>query len=186
VIETPSEQSPQSGRPEQPEPSPRPQPSGGPVRIRHARAADAAAIAQVHIRSREATMPYLPPRRRTDAEVEAWVRDVVLPGSAVWVAELDGAVVGYAAVEDDQLDALYLLADVRRRGIGTLLLEAAKAHRPQGLGLFVFQKNTGARAFYLRHGFTVTAATDGSGNMEREPDLAMRWPSVTNGTRTVG
>ena len=183
MTETPSEQSQQSEQPQQPAPR---EPSGRPVRVRPAQAADAAAIAQVHIRSREVTMPYLPPRRRTDAEVEAWVRDVVLPGSAVWVADLDGAVVGYAAVEDDQLDALYLLADVRRRGIGTLLLAAAKAHRPQGLGLFVFQKNTGARAFYLRHGFTVTAATDGSGNMEREPDLAMRWSPVTNGTRTVG
>lgn len=154
--------------------------------VRRARPADAAAVAQVHIRSREATMPYLPPRKRTDAQVEAWVRDVVLPGSAVWVAEVDGQVVGYAAVEDDQLDALYLLAEHRRHGLGSLLLAAAKAHRPDGLGLFVFQKNTDARAFYLRHGFTVTAATDGSGNMEREPDLAMRWSPVTNGTRTVG
>ncbi|MBY8881848.1 GNAT family N-acetyltransferase [Streptomyces sp. PLK6-54] len=131
-------------------------------------------------------MPFLPPRTRSDAQVEAWVRDVVLPGATVWVAELDGAVVGYAAVAGDVLDALYLLADVRRRGIGTLLLDAARAHRPQGLSLFVFQKNTDARAFYLRHGFAVTAATDGSGNMEREPDLAMRWSPVTNGTRTVG
>ncbi|SEO69862.1 GNAT family N-acetyltransferase [Actinacidiphila rubida] len=154
--------------------------------VRPAQPADAAAIAQVHIRSREATMPYLPPRKRSDAEVESWVRDVVLPGSAVWVAEADGAVVGYAAVEGDELDALYLLAEHRRHGIGSLLLAAAKAHRPDGLGLFVFQKNTDARAFYVRHGFTVTAETDGSGNMEREPDLAMRWSPVTNGTRTVG
>jgi ribosomal protein S18 acetylase RimI-like enzyme len=160
--------------------------SGDTALVRPARPADAAAIAQVHIRSREATMPYLPPRKRSDAQVEAWVRDVVLPGSQVWVAELGGRVVGYAAVDGDDLDALYLLADVRRRGIGSRLLEAAKAHRPLGLDLFVFQKNTGARAFYLRHGFTVTAVTDGSANMEHEPDMAMRWSPVTNGTRTVG
>ncbi|MEC3997391.1 GNAT family N-acetyltransferase [Actinacidiphila sp. DG2A-62] len=153
---------------------------------RRATAADAAAIARVHIASREATMPYLPPRKRSDAQVEAWVRDVVLPGSAVWVAELDGRVVGYAAVRGDTLDALYLLAEVRRRGIGSALLAAAKAHRSQGLDLFVFQKNTDARAFYLRHGFTVTATRDGSDTMEREPDLAMRWTPVTKGTRTVG
>ncbi len=154
--------------------------------IRPAAPADAPAIARVHIASREATMPYLPPRTRSDAQVEAWVRDVVLPGAAVWVAELDGRVVGYAAVEGDTLDALYLLAEVRRRGIGSRLLAAAQAHRPRGLDLFVFQKNTGARAFYLRHGFAVTATRDGSDNMEREPDLAMRWSPVTKGTRTVG
>lgn len=160
--------------------------AGTGVVVREAGAGDAAAIAHVHVASREATMPYLPPRRRSDAEVEAWVRDVVLPGSAVWVAEVDGEVVGYAAVEDGTLDALYLLAGVRRRGMGTLLLERAKRASPGGLRLFVFQKNTAARAFYERHGFTVTDTNDGSRNMEREPDMTMRWTPVTNGTRTDG
>jgi ribosomal protein S18 acetylase RimI-like enzyme len=156
------------------------------VLLRRAGTADAAAIAAVHILSREVTMPYLPPRRRTDAEVEAWVRDVVLRDAAVWVAEENGRVVGYAAVEGDELDALYLLADVRRRGIGSRLLAAAKAHRPQGLTLFVFQKNTGAQAFYARHGFSMVDLNDGSRNMEREPDMSMRWSPVTNGTGTGG
>jgi ribosomal protein S18 acetylase RimI-like enzyme len=166
-----------------------PVPYGAPVTeplIRRAAAEDAAAIAQVHIKSREVTMPYLPPRRRTDAEVEAWARDVILPGSDVWVAESAGRVVGYAAVEDGVLDALYLLADVRRQGIGTLLLRQAKAHSPGGLSLFVFQKNTDARAFYAHHGFTVADTNDGSRNMEREPDMTMRWEPVTNSTRTDG
>jgi GNAT superfamily N-acetyltransferase len=149
-------------------------------------AADAAAIAPVHITSREATMPYLPPRRRTDAEVEAWVREVVLARSAVWVAEAAGRVVGYAAVEDGVLDALYLLPGARRQGLGTLLLRRAQAHSPGGLSLFVFQKNTGARAFYAHHGFTPTDTNDGSRNMENEPDMTMRWEPVTNGTRTDG
>jgi ribosomal protein S18 acetylase RimI-like enzyme len=144
--------------------------------IREARPEDATAIAHVHVTSREATMPYLPPRRRTDAEVTAWVRDIVLPGSAVWVAEEDGAVVGYAAVQDGVLDALYLLPQARRRGIGTALLARAKAHSPTGLTLFAFQRNTDARAFYEHHGFTLVDTNDGSRNMEHEPDLSMRWP----------
>lgn len=122
-------------------------------------------------------MPYLPPRRRSDDEVEVWVRDIVLPGSAVWVAEEeDGRVVGYAAVADGVLDALYLLPGVRRRGIGTALLARARAHSPAGLTLFAFQRNTDARAFYERHGFTLVDTNDGSRNMENEPDLSMRWP----------
>lgn len=132
-------------------------------------------------------MPYLPPRRRTDAEVEAWARDVVLAGSAVWVAEDgDGQVVGYAAVDGDMLDALYLLPEVRRRGIGSRLLALAQQHRPDGLSLFVFQKNTDARAFYTAHGFTVLDTNDGSRNMEHEPDMTMRWEPVTKGTPTAG
>ncbi|WP_333771869.1 GNAT family N-acetyltransferase [Streptomyces sp. IBSBF 2435] len=155
--------------------------------VRAAVPADAAAVAHVHIASREVTMPYLPPRRRSDAEVEAWVRDVVMATSAVWVAVgADGRVVGYAAVEGDELNALYLLADILRQGIGSALLGTAKAYRPDGLTLAVFQRNTRARAFYARHGFTVVDSNDGSRNMENEPDLTMRWQPVTNSTRTDG
>ncbi|WNI18239.1 GNAT family N-acetyltransferase [Actinacidiphila sp. ITFR-21] len=146
----------------------------GPV-IREAVPADAAGIARTHVLSREAAMPYLPPRKRTDAQVEAWVRDVVLAKATVWVAETADGIVGYAAVEDDLLDALYLLPGTRRQGIGTLLLRRAQAHRPGGLSLFVFQRNTDARAFYTHHGFTVADTDDGSRNMEHEPDMTMRW-----------
>ncbi len=150
--------------------------SVGKIAVRGARAADAAAIARVHIRSREVAMPFLPPRRRSDAEVVRWVRDVVLAEAAVWVAEdAAGAVVGYAAVEGEWLEHLYLLPEVRRRGIGSLLLAQAKAHRPRGLDLHVFQRNTDARAFYARHGFTVVDLDDGSRNMENEPDMTLRW-----------
>jgi ribosomal protein S18 acetylase RimI-like enzyme len=155
--------------------------------VRAALTADAAAIAQVHIRSREAAMPYLPPRRRSDAEVVRWVKNVMLAEAAVWVAQdAGGAVVGYAAVQGEWLEHLYLLPGVRRRGFGSLLLAEAKAYRPQGLDLHVFQRNTAARAFYARHGFTVVDLDDGARNMENEPDMTMRWSPVTNSTRTVG
>jgi hypothetical protein len=40
----------------------------------------------------------------------------------------------------------------------------------------VFERNSGARAFYARHGFTEVTRTDGSGNEEREPDVLLTWP----------
>lgn len=132
-------------------------------------------------------MPWLPPRRRTDAEVERWVREVVLDEADVWVAvDPGGAVLGYAAVEGEWLEHLYLLPGARRRGIGSLLLARAKTHRPDRLDLHVFQRNTDARAFYARHGFTEVDRSDGSRNMEREPDMTLRWNPVTNGTPTDG
>jgi GNAT superfamily N-acetyltransferase len=74
------------------------------------------------------------------------------------------------------LERLYVEPDVQGQGIGTALLEQAKALRPGGLVLWVFQKNTGARRFYERHGFRLVKLTDGAENMEREPDALYQWP----------
>ena len=60
------------------------------------------------------------------------------------------------------------------QGIGSRLLERAKAERPDGLDLWTFQANTGARRFYERHGFVEVARTDGD-NEEGEPDIRLRW-----------
>ncbi|MFJ5675312.1 GNAT family N-acetyltransferase [Streptomyces sp. NPDC093097] len=143
--------------------------------IRPAVEGDAAAIARLHLASRAATMPYLPPQRRTEDEVTRWIREIVLPECRTWIAARDGEPVGYAAVEDALLEQLYLRPDVLRQGIGTLLLDEAKRYRPTGLSLHVFEQNTGARAFYARHGFTVVDRSDGSRNMERLPDMTLRW-----------
>lgn len=146
-----------------------------PITVRPATDGDAAAIALVHRRSRAETMPYLPPQRRSLAEVTSWVREVILSDSRVLVAELDGAVVGYAALAGTLLDDLYLLPEQRRRGIGTLLLAAVREYSPQRLTLHVFEANTDARAFYARHGFVEIGR--GSDNMERLPERTLRWIS---------
>lgn len=145
------------------------------VRIRPATEADAEVIARIHMDSRAGTMPYLPPQRRDHAEVAWWVREVVLRECRVWVAVHGGAIAGYAALEGDMLEHLYLRPELRRRGIGTLLLDEARRHSPGGLSLHVFQQNTGARAFYERHGFTVLDTNDGERNMENLPDMTLRW-----------
>ncbi|MEU0785661.1 GNAT family N-acetyltransferase [Streptomyces sp. NPDC006173] len=147
----------------------------GGARIRYAREADAAVIARVHMASRSATMPYLPPQKRGHEQVTRWVRDVLLKECRMWVAVCDAEVVGYAALEGDMLEHLYLRPDVRRRGVGTLLLDEVRRHTPDGVSLHVFRQNTEARAFYERHGFTVVESGDGDRNMENLPDLTLRW-----------
>ncbi|MFE2041549.1 GNAT family N-acetyltransferase [Streptomyces sp. NPDC059477] len=143
--------------------------------IRRADAADAAAIARVHMTSRVATMPYLPPQQRSHDQVTRWVGDVLLPSCRTWVAVGDGEILGYAALDGDMLEHLYLRPEVRRRGIGTLLLDQVGRHSPDGVSLHVFQQNTDARAFYDRHGFTVLDTSDGHRNMEGLPDMTLRW-----------
>lgn len=148
---------------------------GGTTRIRVAVEEDASVIARIHMTSRSATMPYLPPQKRDHEQVSRWVRDVVLRRCRTWVAVRRAEIVGYAALDGDMLDHLYLRPDVRRQGIGTLLLDEVRRHSPEGVVLHVFQQNVGARAFYERHGFTVLDTSDGSRNMENLPDMTLRW-----------
>jgi GNAT superfamily N-acetyltransferase len=57
----------------------------------------------------------------------------------------DAEIIGYAALDGDVLEHLYLRPDARRQGIGTLLLDEVRRHSPDGVSLHVFQQNTGAR-----------------------------------------
>jgi GNAT superfamily N-acetyltransferase len=73
------------------------------------------------------------------------------------------------------VEHLYVRPDAQRAGIGSALLEEAKRGRPNGLRLWVFQRNHAARAFYARHGFVEVRSTDGADNEEREPDVLLEW-----------
>ncbi|MFF2145254.1 GNAT family N-acetyltransferase [Kitasatospora sp. NPDC058190] len=151
-------------------------PFTGDVHLRGAEPEDAGAVTEVFLASRAAAMPYLP-RVHSDEATLWWITNVVLTGTRVWVAEDADtrALLGFASLDGNLLDHLYLRPDARRRGIGTLLLEAVKSAGPQELSLHVFQKNTEARAFYERHGFVVVDTNDGSRNEENEPDMTYRW-----------
>ncbi|ROV66846.1 GNAT family N-acetyltransferase [Streptomyces globisporus] len=152
------------------------------VRLRPATAADAEAVTQVFLDSRAAAMPYLP-RIHSDEDTLAWITHVVLPTStAVWVAEQagrdgeGGELLGFAALAGgDELDHLYLRPDALRRGIGSRLLAEVRGAVDGPIGLYVFQRNAAARAFYERHGFTAVAFDDGGRNEENEPDVLYRW-----------
>ncbi|MFE5207762.1 GNAT family N-acetyltransferase [Streptomyces sp. NPDC056600] len=147
----------------------------GRTRIRRAEQADAATIARIHMTSRSATMPYLPPQKRDHEQVTRWARDVLLRRHRTWVAVRDAEIAGYAALDGSMLEHLYLRPDMRRLGIGTLLLDEIRRHSPDGVRLHVFQQNTDARAFYASHGFTLLDTDDGSRNMENLPDMTLGW-----------
>lgn len=138
------------------------------IRLRVAVPADAQAIASV-LRASLSSHGWMP-TLHTPQEDLAFVRDVVLPHQAVTVAEAGGAVVGFIAVNGNWIDQLYLAPGWTGQGIGSRLLESATP----GMGeikLYCFQANAGARRFYERHGFRVSAFSSGSGNEERLPDV---------------
>ncbi|MER6241195.1 GNAT family N-acetyltransferase [Streptomyces clavifer] len=153
------------------------EPSAG-IRLRAATPEDAEAVTRVFLDSRAAVLPYLT-RVHSDEETRAWITHVLLPGSRTWVAE-DGAgeLLGFASLDGDELDQLYLRPDALRRGIGTRLLDRVKAASRGELSLYTFRRNTAACAFYERHGFVAVAYDDGSRNEEREPDVQYRWTAA--------
>jgi GNAT superfamily N-acetyltransferase len=142
--------------------------------LRTARPDDAQVVADVFLAARGRAMPYLPDLH-TEAETRSWIREVVLGGHEVVVAESGGRLAGFAALEGDVLAHLYVHPDLQGRGLGSALLRRAKEMRPAGFRLWVFQRNAGARRFYERRGLRLVELTDGSGNEEREPDALYEW-----------
>lgn len=143
--------------------------------LRPATAADAGAVADVHLRARAAAP--MPAAVHTDTEIRAWLASRVSgpTGDEVWVAEVAGRVVGYARFTRTWLDDLYVDPDHSGRGVGSALLDLVKARHPDGFGLWVFVSNAPALAFYAAHGLVERERTDGSGNEERAPDVRMEW-----------
>jgi ubiquinone/menaquinone biosynthesis C-methylase UbiE len=122
-------------------------------------------------------VPAIPPSVHDDDDIRRYVATVLFVRDAVWVAtdaDGDGAILGFLALDGDDVDQLYLEPSRTGEGIGTALLEQAKRERPEGLQLWAFQSNTGARRFYERHGFVADRFTDGD-NEEGAPDVHYVW-----------
>ena len=91
------------------------------------------------------------------AEQRAYLHEQVVPGNTVRLAFQDGLLVGFLASNDAWIAQLYVRVGCQRQGIGTRLLDLAKAGSAGSLRLHTFERNQGARAFYERHGFRAIA-----------------------------
>lgn len=146
--------------------------------LRPATAADAPAMADVHVDSREANLGSLPPMVHSREVTHRWMQGRLEGGGdgAGWVAERDGRVVGYAVTTREWLDDLYVAPGHTGAGVGAALLDVVKSALPDGFCLWAFASNRGARRFYHRHGLVELEVTDGSTNAEQAPDVRMVWP----------
>ena len=91
------------------------------------------------------------------AEQEHYFVQRVLPHHSVRIAWAGRELVGFVAASPQVVAQLYVRAGLQRRGIGTQLLEWAKAQSDGSLSLYTFARNAVARAFYERHGFVAVA-----------------------------
>ena len=139
--------------------------------VRRARLEDAAAIAEVHVRTWHAAYAHVlgaerlagidPERRRA-----GWERALSEGDVAAWVAqEADGPVVGFVSIGDSrdapdegELFAIYVLPESWGSGAGSELMavarDALRAAYPTSI-LWVLEDNPRARRFYEREGWAL-------------------------------
>ncbi len=143
--------------------------------IRPAEPGESDVLAALYGRSRAAAA--MPPSIHTADEDRAFfaarLRD---DEHELWVAEREGAPLGYAMITTGWLDHLFVDPATQGAGVGGALLDTVKGLRPEGFCLWVFEANEPARRFYRERGLVELERTDGSGNEERAPDVRMAWP----------
>jgi ribosomal protein S18 acetylase RimI-like enzyme len=150
------------------------------MRLRPARHDEIEGLARLLLRCRN-EMTYVPPV--PEEHLGRIADDIAERHEEVWLAEVDGDPLGFLAIRRSRtngwmvLEKLYVDPSAQNSGIGSALLDQAKRLRPDGLYLWVFVKNMGARRFYERHGFRVVTLRFGAAadNMEREPDALYAW-----------
>lgn len=136
---------------------------------------DMDAAADVLRRALDGRLPWLA-GMHTPAQDRAFMRDHVLATCEIWGAGT-GPLAGMIAFRDGWVDQLHVRPEWQGRGLGSALLDLAKA-RSRRLHLWTFQRNHAARRFYRSRGFVQVDATDGSRNPEREPDVLYRWDAA--------
>jgi mycothiol synthase len=155
--------------------------------VRPAAVADAAAIADVHTRTWQAAYAHVfGSERLAGMDVEAravrwrrWLAD----GETAFVAERDGAVVGFVwtgpSRDEDaegELYAIYVVPDAWGSGAGSALMragvEAMRAAGNRDAILWVLADNPRARRFYEREGWALDGAR------KDEEFLGLRVPEV--------
>jgi putative acetyltransferase len=74
----------------------------------------------------------------------------------VWVVvSAEDTILGFLAMAEDRIDALFLEPDRRRRGLGSRLVAHAQELSGDALAVDVNEQNAEARAFYQELGFEV-------------------------------
>jgi len=111
----------------------------------------------------------------SDEETHAFVADVMIAQREAWLAWEDETALGLLVLDGFEVDWLFVDPVAQSRGVGSALIEHAKACSPSGLTLWVFESNRRAQAFYERHGFVIVDRTDGADNEEKAPDIRYAW-----------
>jgi GNAT superfamily N-acetyltransferase len=145
-----------------------------PMDLRRMRAHELEAVVRLWRRSRDASQPWLEARMAHTAEDDLrFFGGTIAKENDVWVA-VEGEVLGFLAIAGDRLGWLYVEPVAWSKGVGSALLDKAKALSPAGLTLYTHQRNERARRFYERRGFRAVEFGT-SPPPESEPDVLYCW-----------
>lgn len=144
------------------------------ITIRRAVPSEFEQLARLYRRSRDICLPFLPKLHTPQDDI--WFFENHIQQETECYVALDGErLVGFVCFKDDWVEQLYLDPSVVQRGIGSQLIEFAKARSDGHLKLHCFVQNHAARAFYQHHGFHEIARFDGSNNEEDAEDILFKW-----------
>jgi GNAT superfamily N-acetyltransferase len=133
------------------------------------------AVVRLWHETKRDTYHFLPQEQGRSLEDDrAFFENGILARCRIWVALVEGEVLGFLAMAGSYVDRLYVRPDAQRRGIGAALLAKARQISPEGLELHTHQKNRKACAFYEKQGLRATRYGV-SPPPESEPDVEYRW-----------
>lgn len=84
------------------------------------------------------------------------MRNIYIPASETYVYETESKVVGFYALYENNLAAIFVAPQLQGKGIGKQLLNHAKAQRTV-INLSVYKENQASYQFYLSQGFKVVS-----------------------------
>ncbi|SFN97294.1 N-acetyltransferase [Xenorhabdus japonica] len=84
------------------------------------------------------------------------MRHIYIPASEVYVYVQGANIIGFYALHEDNLAAVFVSPDKQGQGIGKALVNDAKNRRSE-LTLSVYQQNQASYEFYLSQGFYVVS-----------------------------
>ena len=107
----------------------------------------------------------------------------VLPNAEIYVFEEEGEIQGFMGMDAEYIAGLFVAEGHRRQGIGHQLISAVK--RKRRLSLHVYEKNTGAVAFYQAEGFHIVNSMTENETGEREYLMAFQEDNELNKQRKI-
>ena len=141
--------------------------------LRRSRQDDAPRTYEIWRTSVEATHDFLSPLHLL--QIDDLVRNSYLPGVELLLAVDDQDIArGFLGSTNYRIDALFVHADSRGKGIGRLLVDHIRKSHSQ-VTVDVNEQNVSGRGFYRRLGFVPVGRSETDGQNLPYPLLHLRW-----------